>query len=57
MGAHSGQLEKTYNARGTASYRLEIWHDELNKHRLIIGPDPVLVQYKATWQLNEWGAL
>jgi len=56
MGTRSGQLETAYSARGIPTYRLEIWHDELRKHRLIQGADPWVVQRKAELQTMEWEA-
>lgn len=53
-GTRFGSLDVTYSARGYPTYRMEMWHDGLNKHRLIRGDDDVLVQQKARIQANEW---
>lgn len=47
-------LQVTYSARGIPSYSIEIWHDELKKHRLIRGPEARVVQKKAELQVIEW---
>lgn len=49
-----GQLETLYSARGIPSYRIELWHDGLNKHRLIKGSESGVVQHKARLQTDEW---
>lgn len=49
-----GPLELTYTARGLPRYRVELWHDGLNKHRIIEGPDPAVVMRKASLQAAEW---
>jgi restriction system protein len=36
------------------TYRLELWHDELKKHRLIKGSEQEIVQRKAALQVAEW---
>jgi restriction system protein len=36
------------------TYRVEIWHDGLKKHRVIKGSEPEIVQRKAEMQVAEW---
>lgn len=54
MKTRVGQLEVSYSARGIPSYRLELWHDGLKKHRLIRGADDAVVRRKAEIQIAEW---
>lgn len=54
MTTRIGQLTTSYSARGIASYSLELWHDELSKHRLIRGKDPAVIIKKAALQGQEW---
>ncbi len=56
MKTRIGQLEVTRSARGVPSYRLELWHDGLKKHRLIKGAQREVVQRKAQIQVAEWEA-
>jgi restriction system protein len=43
-----------YSARGIPSFYLEMWHDGLNKHRMIRGESEAVVKMKATLQTQEW---
>ena len=47
-------LEETYSARGNPTYRIEIWHDGLKKHRQIKGSELEVVERKAQLQAEEW---
>lgn len=47
-------LQVTYSVRGIPSYSIEMWHDELKKHRLVRGPDARIVKKKAELQVVEW---
>jgi restriction system protein len=49
-----GPLQVRHGARGSVSVSMEVYHPELNKHRLIRGPDPEVVQAKALLQAAEW---
>ena len=54
MQTQLGQLEVSYTSRGVARYSLEIWHDGLNKHRVIRGETSEIVELKAQLQVQEW---
>lgn len=54
MTTRVGQLEVSYSVRGMPTYRAEIWHDGLKKHRVIKGSEPEVVQRKAEMQVAEW---
>jgi restriction system protein len=54
MSTRSSSLEVSYNPRGMPTYRLELWHDELKKHRIIKGSEREIVQRKAALQMAEW---
>jgi restriction system protein len=54
MKTRFGQLEVSHGVRGGATYRLELWHDGLKKHRLIKSPEPEMVSRKAELQAAEW---
>ena len=49
-----GRIETKYSARGIPSYRLEIWHDGLKKHRVIKGDCEFIIDSKARMQAEEW---
>ena len=49
-------IQVRYSARGIPSYQLEMWHDDLRKHRLIRGSDVSVIQRKADLQAAEWSA-
>jgi restriction system protein len=49
-----GTIYEKYSARGIPSYRLELWHDGLNKHRVICGESVAIVKMKASLQADEW---
>lgn len=54
METRIGQLNVKYSARGIPSYSVELWHDGLNKHRLIKGEGRAVVERKAEIQIAEW---
>jgi restriction system protein len=54
METRCGWLEVLYSARGIPTYRLELWHDGLKKHRLIKGPEKEVVRRKGQIQSKEW---
>lgn len=49
-----GQLEVSCSARGISTYRLEMWHEGLKKHRMIKGESGAVVRRKAEIQEEEW---
>jgi restriction system protein len=54
METRVGDLEVSYTARGIPTYRLELWHDGLKKHRVIKGNDAAILQRKANLQAADW---
>jgi restriction system protein len=54
METRVGDLEVSYTARGIPTYRLELWHDGLKKHRVIKGNDASIIQRKANLQAADW---
>lgn len=54
MSARYGELLVTYTKSGSARYAIEVWHDRLNKHRVIKGDDQSLVLRKAQVQIKDW---
>jgi restriction system protein len=54
MNTRVGQLEVSRGVRGGATYRLELWHDGLKKHRVIKSSEPGIVGRKAEMQASEW---
>src|SRR5690625_1299110 len=54
MGIQIGDIDITRNARGVITYRIELWHRDLNKHRVIRGNDRDIVARKADLQIEEW---
>ena len=49
-----GQATVTYSQRGVPTYRVELWHEGLNKHRVIRAADENELERKATLQATEW---
>ena len=49
-----GNLQVSYSKSGVPTYRLELWHRELKKHRVIRGNERRVVERKATLQAGEW---
>jgi restriction system protein len=56
MHTNKGTVDVHHSARGIASYSIELWHEGLNKHRLIKGADEHVVFRKAEIQADEWDA-
>lgn len=54
MNVRIGAIGVNYSARGIPSYYLEMWHDGLNKHRVIKGESEYLVEQKVRLQAAEW---
>jgi restriction system protein len=54
METRIGGMEVSYTSRGACTYRLELWHDGLKKHRVIKGNDASIVERKARLQVNDW---
>jgi restriction system protein len=54
METRIGDMEVSYTSRGTRTYRLELWHDGLKKHRVISGNDAAIVERKARLQAHDW---
>lgn len=55
MKTRIGDLEVSHTSRGGRTYRLELWHDGLKKHRVIKGNDQAIIERKAHLQVREWG--
>jgi restriction system protein len=56
MEVRLGEVEVSYSQRGNPTYRVEIWHDGLKKHRLIKGSEIEVIERKAQLQAGEWMA-
>ena len=54
MKVRFSEVEVAYSARGNPTYRVEIWHDGLKKHRLIRGAELEVVERKAQLQAEDW---
>lgn len=54
MTTRVGEPEVSHSARGNPTYRVELWHDELRKHRVIRDADPGVLQRKLSLQVAEW---
>lgn len=54
MQTRIGTLYEKVSSRGVSSYSLELWHDGLNKHRMIRGESVAIVRMKASLQAEEW---
>ncbi|BBP81137.1 restriction endonuclease [Pseudomonas sp. Pc102] len=54
MQTRIGTLYEKVSPRGISSYSLELWHDGLNKHRMIRGESVAIVKMKASLQVDEW---
>lgn len=54
MQTRIGTIYEKLSARGIPSYSLELWHDGLNKHRVIRGESVSIVKMKASLQADEW---
>lgn len=49
-----GRLEIAYSPRGLSTYRMEVFHEGLKKHRLIKSSESHIVERKAQLQAAEW---
>ena len=54
MKVRFSELEETYSARRNPTYRIEIWHDGLKKHRQIKSTELEVVERKTQLQAEEW---
>jgi restriction system protein len=54
MKTEQGQLRASYSVRGIPSFSVEVWHEGLNKHRLIKGSAANVVLSKAAIQALDW---
>ena len=54
MQVQFSDVDVSYSARGNPTYRIEIWHDGLKKHRQIKGSELEVVGRKAQLQAEEW---
>jgi len=54
METRVGDLEVSYSARGARTYRLELWHPGLSKHRVIKGNEASIVERKVELQIEDW---
>ena len=54
MKVRFSEVDVSYSARGNPTYRVEIWHDGLSKHRQIKGSEYEVVERKAQLQAEEW---
>lgn len=54
METRFSQLRVENHLRSTPTFSIELWHDGLNKHRLIKGKSDSIVTLKATLQAKEW---
>jgi hypothetical protein len=52
-----GQLQTTFTARGLPRYRLEVWHDELNRYSMIRGDDSSALVSQAQARVAHWDAI
>src|SRR5690349_2627177 len=52
-GQHSN-LRKAISSRGLVTFEIDLWHEELGKHRTVKGSDPHFVTRVATIQLDTW---
>jgi len=51
-----GPLQTTFTARGLPRYRLEVWHDELNRYSMLRGDDPSALVSQAQARVAQWDA-
>ena len=54
MQVRFSDMEVSHSARGIPTFRVELWHDGLKKHRQIRGSERVVVDRKARMQAAEW---
>lgn len=56
MDTRLGGFTVSHSTRGVPTFKLELWHDGLKKHRLIRGETEEIVRLKARLQIDEWDA-
>ena len=56
MQVRLSEVDVAYSARGNPTYRVEVWHDGLKKHRQIRGSELEVVERKAQLQAEEWAS-
>ena len=56
MQVRFSEVDVSYSARGNPTYRVEIWHDGLKKHRQIKSSELEVVKRKAKLQAEEWAS-
>src|SRR5690606_3696851 len=49
-----GPLEVSYTAKGLPRYSIAIWHNNLNKYKIVKGDDQHVVMRKATVAMAQW---
>ncbi len=54
MKTRISDVEVLYNSRYTESFKVELWHDGLKKHRLIRSPERGVTERKAKLQASQW---
>ncbi|MEJ2710476.1 MAG: restriction endonuclease [Anaerolineales bacterium] len=53
MSEHSN-MRISYTSRGNRRYEIEIWHDDLNQHKVIRGANQQEVKLKAIRKMEQW---
>ena len=54
MSGQSSGITRVVSTRGRVTYEIDLWHDELGKHRTIKGEEPEFVKLQARGQLQTW---
>src|SRR5208283_1433749 len=57
METRCSETTVAWGARGTPTYRQEMFHDGLHKHRVIQAPDKNILKNKARVQAEQWNEL
>ena len=57
MAGHQGSINILVSRQGIYSYEVEVWHDELGKHRKIKASNTYLAENAAAVQLQEWAEM
>jgi restriction system protein len=52
-----GQVQARYGVRGSVSYSVEVYHQGLQRHRVVRDPDAQVVQARAGLQAADWDAV
>jgi restriction system protein len=52
----SGKISARYSQRGSATYYIEVWHDELGKHKEIRSKNKHELQARASELMEKWDA-